>query len=308
MTPARLANMQDATVESIRAAGDALMSYSGLRYEGRYINALDRKGIHVLEFGDGPPVVLLHGAGAGGAIWHRQIAALSATRKVIVPEIPVFGLSDLPTDVPPIRTGVGELVNAILDAMGVERADIGGMSLGGLEAMGAVLHSPDRFDKLALVSSAGLGSDLPYIYRLARIPILKRLLAKPTRMMSDGFFNRMEAQMSEDSPERNAFMDYQFQVSQRANRGNIILEGITRFSSWRGQYDIVPDPDLARIRAKTLVIWGSHDRFFPLTHATRAATVIPNAHLEVIQNCGHLTAVDAPEELTAALVRWFGGG
>ena len=299
--------MQDASVEAIRAAGDRLMSYSGLRYEGRYINALDRKGIHVMEFGDGPPVVLLHGAGAGGAIWHRQIAALSATRRVIVPEIPVFGISDLPTDVPPIRSGVGELVAAILDVMDVQRADIAGMSLGGLEAIGAVLHSPDRFGKLALISSAGLGSDLPYIYRLARVPILKRLLAKPTRMMSDSFFNRMEAQMSEDSPERNAFMDYQFQVSQRTNRGSLILAGITRFSNWRGQSDIIPDSDLAQIRTKTLVIWGDNDRFFPLTHATRAATIIPDAQLEVVQNCGHLTAVDAPEELTAALVRWFGG-
>ncbi len=300
--------MQDASVEAIRAAGDALMSYSGLRYEGRYINALERKGIHIMEFGDGHPVVLLHGAGAGGAIWHRQIAALAATRRVIVPEIPVFGLSDLPTDVPPIRSGVGELVNAILDVLDVQHADIAGMSLGGLEAIGAVLHSPDRFEKLALVSSAGLGSDLPYIYRLARIPVLKRLLAKPTRTMSDSFFNRMEAQMSDESPERDAFMDYQFQVSQRTNRGNLILEGITRFSNWRGQSDIVPDEDLANIRTKTLVIWGDHDRFFPLTHANRAATIIPDATLEVIPNCGHLTAVDAPQELTAAMVRWFGGG
>lgn len=300
--------MQDASVEAIRAAGDALMSYSGLRYEGRYINALKRKGIHIMEFGDGPPVVLLHGAGAGGAIWHRQIAALAATRRVIVPEIPVFGLSDLPTDVPPIRSGVGELVNAILDVLDVQHSDIAGMSLGGLEAIGAVLHSPDRFNKLALVSSAGLGSELPYIYRLARIPVLKRLLAKPTRTMSDSFFNRMEAQMSDQSPERDAFMNYQFQVSQRTNRGNQILEGITRFSNWRGQSDIVPDEDLANIRTKTLVIWGDHDRFFPLTHANRAATIIPDATLEVIPNCGHLTAVDAPQELTTAMVRWFGGG
>ena len=300
--------MQDASVEAIRAAGDALMSYSGLRYEGRYINALERKGIHIMEFGNGPPVVLLHGAGAGGAIWHRQIAALATTRRVIIPEIPVFGLSDLPTDVPPIRSGVGELINAILDALNVQHSDIAGMSLGGLEAIGAVLHSPERFDKLALVSSAGLGSDLPYIYRLARIPILKRLLAKPTRTMSDSFFNRMEAQMSDHSPERQAFMNYQFQVSQRNNRGNLILQGITRFSNWRGQSDIVPDEDLANIRTKTLVIWGDHDRFFPLTHANRAATVIPDATLEVIPNCGHLTAVDAPEQLTAAMVRWFGGG
>ena len=300
--------MQDASVEAIRAAGDALMSYSGLRYEGRYINALERKGIHIMEFGNGPPVVLLHGAGAGGAIWHRQIAALATTRRVIVPEIPVFGLSDLPTDVPPIRSGVGELINAILDVLNVQHSDIAGMSLGGLEAIGAVLHSPDRFNKLALVSSAGLGSDLPYIYRLARIPILKRLLAKPTRTMSDSFFNRMEAQMSDHSPERQAFMNYQFQVSQRNNRGNLILQGITRFSDWRGQSDIVPDEDLASIHTKTLVIWGDHDRFFPLTHANRAATVIPNATLEVIPNCGHLTAVDAPEQLTQAMVRWFGGG
>lgn len=281
------------------------MSFSGLRYEGKTIDALDRRGIHIMEFGSGPPLLLLHGAGAGGAIWHRQIAALSNTRRVIVPDIPVFGVSDLPSDVPPIRTGVGELVNAILDAVGVDRADIAGMSLGGLEAMGAVLHTPDRFGKLALVSSAGLGLNLPYVYRLARIPLLKRLLAKPPRRMSDAFFNRMEAQMSEPSDERNAFMDYQYQVSQRTGRGDIILEGVRRFSSWRGQSDVVSDTDLSRIQAATLVIWGSHDRFFPLTHARRAADLIPNAQLQVLPNCGHLTAVDAPHQLTDAMAGWF---
>ena len=293
-------------MEAIREAGNLLMQFSGLRYEGRRVDALDRIGIHVMEFGSGAPILLLHGAGAGGAIWHRQIAALSATRRVIVPDIPVFGISDLPTDVPPIRTGVGELVNAILDAIDVDRADIAGMSLGGLEAIGAVLYSPDRFNKLALISSAGLGRDLPYIYRLARIPIMRRLLAKPTRTMSDAFFDRMEAQMSEPSPERDAFMNYQFVVSQRANRGSIILEGIRGFSSWSGQRDIVPDEDLASIQAKTLLIWGSNDRFFPLSHARRAESLIPNARLEVIPNCGHLTAVDAPVQLTDAMVGWFG--
>ena len=293
-------------MEAIREAGNLLMQFSGLRYEGRRVDALDRTGIHVMEVGSGPPILLLHGAGAGGAIWHRQIAALAAKRRVIVPDIPVFGISDLPTDVPPIRSGVGELVNAILDAIDVDRADIAGMSLGGLEAIGAVLHSPDRFNKLALISSAGLGRDLPYIYRLARIPIMRRLLAKPTRTMSDAFFNRMEAQMSEPSPERDAFMNYQFVVSQRANRGSIILEGIRGFSSWSGQRDIVPDAELARIQAKTLLIWGNNDRFFPLSHARRAATRIPKARLEVIPNCGHLTAVDAPVQLTDAMVGWFG--
>lgn len=281
------------------------MSFSGLRYEGRMIDALDRRGIHVMEFGSGPPLLLLHGAGAGGAIWHRQIAALSRTHRVVVPDIPVFGVSDLPSDVPPIRTGVGELVAAILDAVGVERADIAGMSLGGLEAMGAVLHAPDRFDKLALVSSAGLGRDLPYVYRLARVPLLKRLLAKPPRRMSDTFFNRMEAQMSDPSPERDAFMDYQYQVSQRSGRGDIILEGVRRFSSWGGQYDVLSDADLSRIPAATLIIWGSHDRFFPLSHARRAAELIPDAQLKALPNCGHLTAVDAPEQLTDAMTDWF---
>ena len=282
------------------------MSYSGLRYEGSKIDAAGRRGIFVMEYGAGPPVILIHGAGAGGAIWHRQIAALAKTRRVVVPDIPLFGVSELPNDVPPVRPDVGALLVAIMDRLDIDRADIAGMSLGGLMAMSAVLHAPDRFGKLALVSSAGLGRALPYIYRLARVPLFNRLLGKPTRWMSDGFFNRKEAQMSRGSgsPEREAFMEYQFAVSQRSGRGPRILEGIRLFSVWRGQRDVVPDADLGRIRQPTLIVWGANDRFFPLTHAERAANLIPNATLRVIPECGHLTAVDAPEGLTGALVGW----
>ena len=76
----------------------ALLAKAGLDYQGHFVEVNGQR-IHYLDYGDGPPVLLLHGGGAGSAIWFKQIAGLSKTHRVIAPDHPVFGLS-VPVECP----------------------------------------------------------------------------------------------------------------------------------------------------------------------------------------------------------------
>ena len=88
-----------------------LLAQAGLDYSGGYVNVGGNR-VHYLDYGEGEPVLLLHGGGAGAAVWFRQIAALKDSYRVLAPDSPVFGLSSQPS-VPllaairtRIRTGV----------------------------------------------------------------------------------------------------------------------------------------------------------------------------------------------------------
>ena len=86
----------DDSMKRVHSAGDRLMSLSNLRYDGSFISVGEYENVHVMEFGSGPSVLLVHGAGSGGPAWHRQIAALAVDHRVIVPDVPMFGLSGMP--------------------------------------------------------------------------------------------------------------------------------------------------------------------------------------------------------------------
>ncbi|MDE0591915.1 MAG: hypothetical protein OSB68_01540 [Dehalococcoidia bacterium] len=64
-----------------------------IEYRGRFVE-VDGKRIHYLDYGDGLRVLLMHGGGAGSAIWFRWIEVLSKTDRVIAPDHPVFGFSE----------------------------------------------------------------------------------------------------------------------------------------------------------------------------------------------------------------------
>lgn len=286
-------------------SGNQLMAFSNLSYQGKFIDVREWKDIHVMEFGSGYPIMLIHGAGSGAAIWHRQIAALSKTNRVIAPEIPLFGLSKLPHEIPPIRSDVGKLIIDIMDVLNIQKAHIAGLSLGGLITIGALQTSAERFDKATLISSAGFGNDLPWIFRIANFPIINKLVGRPNYFLVKTFFNRMEAQMSEPSKERDQFIDYQFAVSERNGRPPILLDGISKFARFSGQRDVLDDHAISQISNPTLIIWGENDRFFPRKHPKRALKLMPNASLKIIPKCGHLIPAEAPQHLTNYLTEWF---
>ena len=145
-----------------------LLAQAGLDYSGGYVNVAGNR-VHYLDYGEGEPVLLLHGGGAGGAVWYRQIAALKDSYRVLAPDSPVFGLSSQPSVPTPLRQFAGEYVQGFIEALQLESVRIAGLSLGGFIALAqAVDRSPrirsmrlNRFRRPRSRPSMGVSPDGP---------------------------------------------------------------------------------------------------------------------------------------------------
>lgn len=280
-----------------------LLGRAGLEYSGGFVNAGDHR-IHYLDYGTGAPVVLVHGGGAGGATWYRQIAELSKHFRVIAPDNPVFGLSSqpgFPVPMPDITTG---FLTSLMDGLGIESASFVGISLGGFAAARTASKYPERVDRLVIINSAGLGRDLPWGFRLIAMPALGWFLSRPHRWTHERFFERSEV-VNPNVPDAGAYLEYAFSVTANEGHSTSLRRNMPVFANLRGQRNILTDQELASIESDTLIIWGDQDRFFPVAHGERAESLIPRSRFVKLQECGHVAMLDQPERLNEELVRFL---
>ncbi|MDA1298221.1 MAG: alpha/beta fold hydrolase [Chloroflexi bacterium] len=283
-----------------------LLGRAGLGYQGGFVDAGGHK-IHYLDYGSGPTILLIHGGGSGSAVWFRQIEELSKRFRVIAPDNPIFGLSSQPAlavTVPLLTTG---FIGSFMDAMQIDRASIAGLSMGGYAAGRFAAEHPDRVDRLALIDSAGFGRDLPWGFRLSSLPLLKYVFTRPQRWAHERFFASSEV-VNPDGEHNDAYLEYAYSVMENDGHALAIRSNIPVFAGFRGQRNLLGARDLASINAETLVIWGRQDRFFPLSHANRAVSLIPNSRLEVLEDCGHVSLLDQPQQVNRLLEQFMTNG
>src|SRR5271157_4424762 len=157
------------TKMSYRSPSDAIASLSGEKSSmnviasvepapGRIVRAAGRD-IFVVEVGEGPPLLMLHGGGpgaTGAANFVRNIPTLAERFRLIVPDMPGYGRSTKGLD---RKDPFGDLAHAMLgliDALGVERTHALGNSLGGACALRMALEAPARVDRLVLLGPGGI--------------------------------------------------------------------------------------------------------------------------------------------------------
>src|SRR5918911_5468855 len=142
---------------------------------------VDGLRIHYLKAGKGDaPVLLLHGGGYDSASlsYKHVIGPISEHRRVFAPDWPGYGESDKPKMKYTTEYYVGFL-GRLMDALGLEKANLVGISMGGAISLGFSLRSPQRVEKLVLVDSHGLGREVPgrvVSAALVRLPLLNRLM------------------------------------------------------------------------------------------------------------------------------------
>ncbi|MEN9616083.1 MAG: hypothetical protein RL022_1505, partial [Chloroflexota bacterium] len=147
----------------------------------------------LIDRGRGEPVILLHGIGGSADEWSKVIPQLSTRFRVLAPDAPGHGLSPRPIG----RTLSYDLefftrfVLELLDELDIERISVVGMSGGGAIALNLATAIPDRVDGLVLVSSAGLGTEVAWSYRLGSVlPKLVRFGLRRSTVASIQSFGR----------------------------------------------------------------------------------------------------------------------
>ncbi len=254
--------------------------------EHRFISAGGLRTSY-LEAGDGPALVLLHGAGGGATSWYKVIGPLSRHFRVIAFDKPGYGESDKPwADYS--KGFYTSWLKAALDALGIARFHLLGSSQGGSVSIAFSLRFPDGLDKMVLVDTAGMSDD--WDRRIIPKMVLYRLF--PT-----AFWGRMLGSnvMKDPAVADPAWHRYSMEVIRKPG-------GRYPFFLGRGKaVQTYTDAELRAVPVPTLVIWGAEEAFFPVAHGERAAALIPNSELLVLAGAGHLPWMEKPVEFVKAV-------
>jgi len=250
------------------------------------MQTLERNGVRIAyaDHGRGPAMLLTHGYGATSRMWQPQIDALADRCRLIVWDIRGHGQSDSPHDDAAYSeaASVGDMA-AILDACGVERAIIGGLSLGGYLSLAFHVAHPQRVRALALFDTGpGYRSDDG---------------RKRWNVLAESYARAFE-ERGLDALGAGA------EVRQAQHRS---AAGLARAA--RGilaQRDARVIDSLPAIRVPTLVLWGERDEAFVKPGEYMAAK-IPGARRVVIPEAGHAANLDRPDEFDAALWSFVAG-
>ena len=228
----------------------------------------------------GTPVVLLHGLGAASHYWAETAIDLSrAGRTVIVPDAPGSGQSDPPS--PEAGWGIpGRVaaVSALLDALGVRKADLVGHSLGGWTAGAFALAAPYRVRRLVLVDAAGFSKPDPRAEAQLRASLSPGDRAGARRLY-DLFFLRKPFPAS-------GFLLDAFGRQYRSENVVATVAALEEKDGLLGRE--------AELPVGTVFIHGAEDLVCPLPDTRAAFARTPNARLFVVRGTGHDAPLEAP--------------
>lgn len=249
----------------------------------------------VLEGGDGPPVVLLHGPGESALWWLRVIPDLVTTHRVVAPDLPAHGASgsgDGPLDADRVLDWLGELIRRTCPSP----PTLVGHLLGGGVAARFAVRREERIGRLVLVDAMGLRWLRPSPrFALALI----RFLVRPTERSYDRFLPHCMYDpdaLEEEMGERwEPFIDYNLERA----RAEETREGMRALMLKFG-LPAIPREELDGISVPTHLIWGRHDKAIPLR-------VAEDAHsrygwpLHVIDEARDDPKLERPEAFLGAL-------
>ena len=264
---------------------------------------IDGMPIRYLAAGEGPPAVLLHGAGDNALDWRWVMPTLAAGHRVYAPDLPGSPDSARPAvDYSPVF--FERFVSAFLDALAIGRATFVGNSLGGLIALRLALSEPERAGALVLVNSAGLGQSINPAFTSVNVPGLGEA-ALPFWRTPLGAYQRawgrttlLFAHPPEGVPRE--WLAEQCRLALTPGYLEAHLTVLRAIVSHLGQREVLVDR-LPSLKVPTLVVWGERDRVFPQAQAREAVAHLPEGSLSLVPDCGHMPHVECPDRFLGAL-------
>jgi pimeloyl-ACP methyl ester carboxylesterase len=260
--------------------------------------------ISVMEAGAGEPVLLLHGLGATKASFLPTLAALAGERRrAIAIDLPGFGDSAKPLRARYDPRFFARSIVAVLDALGLDRADLIGNSMGGRVAIEAGLRHPDRVRRLVLLApSLAWLRDRPWAPLLRLVPPQLGVIQPAPRGLVETIVRRSVPGGADGWTA--AGVD-EFLRSYLTPKGRAAF-----YAAARNIYLEEPHgPDgfwtrLPELTPPSLFIWGRHDPLVPRGFARHVREALPDAeHVEL--NCGHVPQLERPRETHGRIERFL---
>lgn len=239
--------------------------------------------------GEATPIVFLHGVGSDKSVWRPQLEHFAKERRAIAFDYPGYGESD-PAPEDTTRDDYAATILSAMRELGVERAHICGLSLGGVVAIALYTQAPERCASLILSDTFAVHPDGQAILDRTRTALETSTL----RQLAEGRIDVVLAQ-----PADPALRSEAIETMGRIDPAAYLI----------GAEAVWPADQRERaqaIRVPTLVLCGAEDKVAPPALSTALAKLIPAAHQEIMEHAGHLSNMERPDEfntLVGAFIR-----
>lgn len=251
--------------------------------------------VHVRDLGprdDPSPIVMIHGTDSGMTAWFRWAETLQKRRRVILLDLPGFGLSGrLEAD----REGsaaYARFMLALLDKLGVAKCSLVGHAFGGEVAWQTAYLAPDRITRMTLIAPDGYPSapwKVPLDEALARAPVVKwlTLITRPRWVVEQGVEDRF-ADRNKVTPD---VIDRYFALP--------LHEGNRRAQIARLEQGLFSSPTsrLAALNLPTMILWGELDRQSPSEQAYWFGRDVKGSKVVILDNIGHVPQEEDPDHV-----------
>jgi pimeloyl-ACP methyl ester carboxylesterase len=257
--------------------------------------------------GDGPPVVLIHGMVNSSRHWERVALQLAERYTVVAPDL--LGHGDSAAVRGDYSLGAHACsIRDLLTTIGIDRATVVGHSLGGGIAMQFFYQFPQRVQRLALISSGGLGHQVSPMLRGAALPgasIGIWLVAnRRVREAIDRAGGRMRSRGRRKGVYLQAVARAMRPLQEAAAR-RAFVQTLRSVIDVRGQHVSAMDRLYLLGELPTLIVWGERDNTIPMEHGLAAHAEIPNSRFVSLPKAAHFPNLEDPDGLAAALLDWL---
>jgi pimeloyl-ACP methyl ester carboxylesterase len=238
---------------------------------GEEMRSINGMQMYYEEVGNGPPLLLLHYFGGCAQSWQPHVEQLAQHYRLIIPDLRGHGRSTNPSGQFTHRQAALD-VFALLDELGLERVKAMGMSSGAMTLIHMATQQPERIEAMVLIGATA------YFPAQARAIMRKAL---PEHMPASELAEWAACSARGEAQTR---------------------EVIKQFHRMKDSYDDInfTAPYLSTITARTLIIHGDRDEYFPVSIPAAMYAAIPNAYLWIIPNGGHLPVFEEKAEVFRA--------
>jgi pimeloyl-ACP methyl ester carboxylesterase len=257
--------------------------------------------------GEGPLLLLLHGITSTSDAWREVMPTLAERYTVIAPDMIGHGRSAKPRgdySLGAYAAGVRDL----LALLGFERGTVVGHSLGGGIAMQLAYLFPEYVERLALISTGGLGKEVHPLLRAATLPgsewVLPLLAREWSVRAGDGVRSVAAKLGIEAGPDLTEFArGYASLVEQGARTA--FLDTMRSVIGPEGQKVSALDRLYLADQMPLLLVWGNKDPVIPVEHGRLAHEVVADSRYVEIEGSGHWPMLDAPERIVRELTSFI---
>jgi pimeloyl-ACP methyl ester carboxylesterase len=247
---------------------------------------------HVIASGpkDATPVILLHPAGCGAAIWYRNVGPLSqGYRTYAVDTLSEVNLSRVTR---PIKNsqGFADWSVDLFDGLQIKSANIVGNSFGGFVTLNTALYHPERVKKVVLISPAATFDPMRPLYRHYTLAYILRYTLGSTRLLLKAYEWLWQGYPRDEC------------IGQL--RMITAVEGVMR----HGAPVVFSDEELRKIRTPVLLLIGDHEMIYKPEDVFRRATrLVSGLKAEIVPNANHNAEYTAPDFVNAAILEFLAG-